>query len=432
MYWNIFNFFNWGKSGTKNWKALLIIINEVDATLDGKFYKYSLTSTEIADAKKGANLFPKTIKSNTSGNATLTFPNSPITLKKLTKISYVDEKTKTDVWPDSKNVYEALILQREKWDWGAYDSIFVVHPLPGGGWGVFNPSVNRGSTYATINGKAGWLLTNDGEVFLHEWLHGVCQFLKSLGYQMPDKDADGAGDLGYVKNSSGSWTPYYLDLMTGKIVDKKNGNKPMGGISLDVWKNATLKEPDFYIGFSLKESGYNKNAFKTAFQACLGVPRNDVHIWENGYIQDFSSKDGDYAIMQGKGTVYPTAYLVKPNIWKKFLDSGGAKAFGYPTRDFHLWGGGYIQDFETSNGWHSGIMQEKGKNDLFFVKGNIWRNYVKYNGASGDFGYPATDEFTWFSPKFKMNIQVQYFKNKQRWMWAMTTSPYTCGIDKEH
>lgn len=426
------------------WKSLLIIIKEVDALLDSVLYKNTLTSTEITDAGAAVTLFPSVINSVTSGNATMKFPDKTIVIKKLTKISYVDTNDHSKgVWPDSVNVFDALQLQGEKWEWGQYDSVFVVHPLPGGGWGLCDPAANRGSTYATINGKTGWLLTCNGEVFLHEWLHGACGFFRQMDYTMPQKldtsvipnvvriDADCAGVLGYSQDSSSCWKPYYVDLMTNNVVDKTSGNKPMGGVPLDAWKRGTLRDPLYYVGFSKNETGYDNNAFKNEFKnSGGGIPKNTVHKWADGFIQDFASKNDSYAIMQGKGSEYPSAFLVTPKVWGKFIEHGGADSFGYPINNLHNWGNGIIQDFKNKD-WHCGIMNKSGTSDFFAVKGNCWNAFIHFGGATGDLGYPVGDEFLWYSDKYKMNLHVQYFQNK-RWVWVMSKSPWHMGTDKEY
>lgn len=424
------------------WKALLIIVKEVDAVLNGTTYKGLLTPTEIADAEKAITLFPSVISSITKGNATLVFPNKNILVNKLSNISYVNG---SDVWPDANNIFNAIISQGDNWEWGIYDSVFVVHPLPGGGWGSFDPTSNRGSTYATINAKAGWMLTCNGEVFLHEWLHGACGFFRQMGYTMPKKldtsvvpnvtrkDADCAGVLGYVKDGSGCWKPYYIALMTNSVVDLNSGNKPMGGVPIDDWKFGNLKNPQYFVGLSKTLTGFNKIAFKNEFNTYSGVPTSEVYKLASGFIQDFASKNGNYAILQGEGSNYSIAYLVKPEIWKKLNEHGGVKTLGYPINTQHNWGtGGYIQDFETSKKeWHAGIMQEKGKIDIYIVKGGLWQGYLHFGGATGELGYPTGDEFTWYSDKYKMDLYIQYFQNK-RWVWVMSKSPWKTGTNKEY
>lgn len=422
------------------WKALLIIVKEVDAVLDNKPYKGTLTPEERDEVKIGISEFAKVINSITSGNATMIFSDT-IVLHKLTKISYVN--INNGVWPDSKNIYDAIKLQGEKWEWGEYDSIFVAHPIDiGGGWGIYNPTADRGATYATINAKVNWRTTCNGEVFLHEWLHGSCGFFKELGYPMPNKmdtsvkpnvkkgDADCAEVLGYKKDTSECWKPYYIDLMTNKVIDKLDGNKPMGGVPLEAWKLGSLKNPQYYVGYSNRETGFDKDAFKNEFTNYTGVPKTDVRKYAYGFIQEFAGEDGDFAIMQGEGSNYETAYLVKPKVWKKFQEHGGVSALGYPTSNSYRRGAGAIQDFITNEGWETSIMNQDGSNEYFVVKGNCRKKFMDENGAEGYLGYPIGDEFLEYSDKYTMGLFYQKFQNGS--VWVMSQWPWHWGANKNY
>jgi hypothetical protein len=87
-----------------------------------------------------------------------------------------------------------------------------------------------------------------GEVWLHEWLHGVCAFFASKGYLMPDGDADGGARHGYNQSPVSGWTNYYRDLMSGNVLE----NSKRTGIPLDAWQSAPLHAAE-----------------KPAFDACL-------------------------------------------------------------------------------------------------------------------------------------------------------------------
>jgi len=64
-----------------------------------------------------------------------------------------------------------------------------------------------------------------GEVWLHEWLHGVCNFFEIQGYKMPAGDADGGDRHGYIRSPETGWTGYYRDLMNGRVIED---GKPRG------------------------------------------------------------------------------------------------------------------------------------------------------------------------------------------------------------
>jgi hypothetical protein len=56
------------------------------------------------------------------------------------------------------------------------------------------------ATYAAIANapSSAWRNEARGEVWLHEWLHGVCAHFAQRGHVMPERDADGGELHGYV------------------------------------------------------------------------------------------------------------------------------------------------------------------------------------------------------------------------------------------
>jgi hypothetical protein len=92
---------------------------------------------------------------------------------------------------------------------------------------------SNGATYATVGNTESWIwqVPVVGEVWLHEWLHGVCAHFAGLGYVMPDGDADGVARHGYIQSPVSGWTDYYRDLMTGNVLDAGKAT----GIPLDAW-----------------------------------------------------------------------------------------------------------------------------------------------------------------------------------------------------
>ncbi|HKR00116.1 MAG TPA: hypothetical protein VJT09_05555 [Pyrinomonadaceae bacterium] len=128
---------------------------------------------------------------------------------------------------------------------GKYDSIFVLWPqtnlktgrqIHSGGWGlgVRATDWSNGATYATVANarRAIWDVPVVGEVWLHEWLHGVCRYFEERGYTMPHGDADGGGRHGYVQSATTGWTEYYRDLMTGQVSE----DGAHLGITAEAWR----------------------------------------------------------------------------------------------------------------------------------------------------------------------------------------------------
>ena len=127
---------------------------------------------------------------------------------------------------------------------GKYDSIFVFWPqrnlkngtaVPCDAWGlaIGASKWTNGATYAAIANAPSFAWTNEarGEVWLHEWLHGVCAHFAQRGHVMPERDADGGELHGYFRSPTAGWTDYYRDLMSGKVLEE---GKRLG-IPADAW-----------------------------------------------------------------------------------------------------------------------------------------------------------------------------------------------------
>ena len=132
---------------------------------------------------------------------------------------------------------------------GAWDSIFVLWPqrdlrtdahVPTGGWGLAIRATewSNGATYATVTNasEAVWAFPMAGEVWLHEWLHGVCDHFARRGFEMPERDADGGGQAGYTQSRVDGWTAYYRDLMTGRV---PSGGRLLG-IPAEAWRGGSI------------------------------------------------------------------------------------------------------------------------------------------------------------------------------------------------
>jgi hypothetical protein len=130
---------------------------------------------------------------------------------------------------------------------GRYDSVHVVwnngeHDGVDSFFGLGGTFINSGTTtFSSLISGQGFFWTGQGEAFgepfLHEWLHGVCRFYASLGYVMPDQDADGAGSHGYSKSPTEGWMSYYRDLMQGKVLEPRLSR--FTGITREAWGKGT-------------------------------------------------------------------------------------------------------------------------------------------------------------------------------------------------
>ena len=207
------------------WRAVLFPFREMQVTLPRgrRQYQHALTEQEFSDAIESFRAFPSLVAELTNGivevSAEIHDPGMV-----LTSLS-ADEKN--TFWPSPDDV--RVVIDRFAPP-GAYDSIFVLWPqhdsrkktgIPCRGWGLgMGPSKwTNGATYAVVANAptSAWKGEAPGEVWLHEWLHGVCGFFQSRGVTMPARDADGAEIHGYTRSPDRGWTNYYRDLLSGAV-----------------------------------------------------------------------------------------------------------------------------------------------------------------------------------------------------------------------
>jgi hypothetical protein len=228
------------------WRAVLLIYNGIDVRLrdrSGKSQRFvhTLGEPEVRDGVYSFEKFPALVQELTSGKATVRYEVHRVE-RCISSLTHMSEGL---YWPSPTDTREEIDRCAAL---DSYDSIFVLWPqqnssdgtsVRSAGWGLgmAASSWSNGATYATVGNAESWIwqIPVVGEVWLHEWLHGVCAYFSGLGYLMPDGDADGGGRHGYVQSSVSGWTDYYRDLMTGKVVE--DGTAKV--IPLEAWARSS-------------------------------------------------------------------------------------------------------------------------------------------------------------------------------------------------
>ena len=225
------------------WRARLIVYRELDVRVSrSRWFKrrfhHLMTELEIADAIESFRAFPQLAADLTSGVARV-----EINIVKVdTPLLSLTVQSGGRFWPSPDDTRREL---NEFVPTGSCDSIFVFWPqndfekrtsIPCRGWGLGMGASDwsNGATYAVLANAPSWMWHREapGEVWLHEWLHGVCHYYASKGHPMPARDADGAELHGYTRSSTEGWTQYYRDLMSGNV--PKNGKSL--GITREAWR----------------------------------------------------------------------------------------------------------------------------------------------------------------------------------------------------
>jgi hypothetical protein len=220
-------------------KAMLLIYRRIDFLAESQKTRFvhALSDAELEHAIESFRRFPQLVAELTHD---LIIIESEIAFSER----ILDTLTATgpgQYWPSPDDTRPELDTVAPPC---RYDSVFILWPqsnlttgslIPSPGWGLAiaaGPWSNW-ATYATVaNARSTtWRVPRLGEVWLHEWLHGVCAFFADRGFSMPAGDADGGGRHGYEQSPVSGWTEYYRDLMTGNVPE--NGRRL--GIPLEAW-----------------------------------------------------------------------------------------------------------------------------------------------------------------------------------------------------
>lgn len=199
---------------TTLWRALLLVYRRLEVDP----WHHTLTEPEVECALASFRGFPLLVSACSEGAAALKFDLVHCD-RPLTSLTKYGENL---FWP-SPNDTRAELKRHP-----GYHSVFLLWPqnqgashVPCGGWGLaIGPGGwTGGATYAAVGNAAeqSWRGEARGEVWLHEWLHGVCDHVKAHGADLPVPDADGGGTHGYQRHPKHGWCDYYRDLMTGRV-----------------------------------------------------------------------------------------------------------------------------------------------------------------------------------------------------------------------
>lgn len=224
------------------WKAILLIYQRIEVSYPGRWrlpkrFSHSLPEQEIADAIMSFEHFPALVADLTAQRATVNYD----VVRVNRPLDSLTSRAKKMFWPSPDDTGAELDDLAPS---GKYDSIFVLWPqndlargrsIASGGWGLGMGASqwSNNATYAVVGNAPSfaWRIPKIGEVWLHEWLHGVCAYFHDRGHVMPSGDADGGSRHGYIQSKTTGWTDYYRDLMNGAVLDDGR----LTGIQSDGW-----------------------------------------------------------------------------------------------------------------------------------------------------------------------------------------------------
>ena len=232
------------------WKALLLVYRCLDVRLsDGRKdqarFTHSLSGQEVEDGLGSFGHLPTLVVRLSEGEAGLDYELVSVD-RCLDSLTSMGDGL---YWPspsDTRGELDRLAAP------GTVDSIFVLWPqndlrtrrqVPSGGWGLAVGATDwsNGATYATVANASGaiWSEPVPGEVWLHEWLHGVCDHYARRRFAMPPGDADGGERAGYRREPDLGWSRFYGDLMTGRV----GAPGSQVGITPEAWRSGSPLSP---------------------------------------------------------------------------------------------------------------------------------------------------------------------------------------------
>jgi hypothetical protein len=220
----------------KLWRSLLLVYRELDVRLlvgrdsveptkTRKRFHHIVSEDELNDALDSFAGFPQLVFDLTNGAAEI----KPEIIRIDHALRSLTCESESRFWPSPEDIRSDLDAFAPR---GKYDSIFVFWPqrnlkngtaVPCDAWGLAMGASesSNGATYAAIANapSSAWQNEARGEVWLHEWLHGVCAHFAQRGHVMPERDADGGELHGYARSPTVGWTDYYRDLMNGNVLE---------------------------------------------------------------------------------------------------------------------------------------------------------------------------------------------------------------------
>jgi hypothetical protein len=236
-------------------RALALVAPRLDARPGLRLLRARRTmeDAELAEMLRVLAALPAAVDAWSEGNAALEMERVEVLDEPIRSLTRVDA---TRWWVAPSDVRAAL----GRFAAGrAFDSIFLVYPTDGSfplcGWGCSaGPSeASAGAGWSSIisdHWQEGARNPHPEQGFVHEWLHQVEAMYRGSGVlgaeAFPDlHDVDGRTSTRldeppfgrpYVdwERETGSWQPWYRDLMTGTVSPKGIERSPVG-MTRDRW-----------------------------------------------------------------------------------------------------------------------------------------------------------------------------------------------------
>ena len=238
------------KDASNNWNVVCFLINNIDVTIEGKHYTYSLTEEDKELLETNLQRYANTCEIFSNGLMTVSYKIIEIN-EPLTSLSYDEENYYYVAPKDVKPLIDKYVKENE------FDHIFVGirmgdknGKIPVNEWiglgsmrydsigfsDIKMPDDLENSTMYKYNIKND---TFPEEVFVHEFLHSLERNLVEKGYTFPALHDN--EKLGYKSQAVSGLKEWYKDYMMCNI-DSNNGKT---GLDPIVYKTKPIHESNF-------------------------------------------------------------------------------------------------------------------------------------------------------------------------------------------
>ena len=230
-------------------RGLVLVALELDARpgLSFRRARRRMSDPELTEILRVLRTMPESVASWSEGNAAFDEFDIRVVDEPIRRLSSAGPNAYWVGPDDVRDHLDGLVRP------GRWDSVFVVHPsdesYPRCGWGCsIGPSRDLGGAGFSSIVSDRWepdqrrLFPEEG--FVHEWLHQVEAIYRASGvpvHELPDlhdvADRTSARETtlapfgrGYVdyERETGTWQPWYRDLMTGTVGPKGGERSPVG------------------------------------------------------------------------------------------------------------------------------------------------------------------------------------------------------------
>ena len=236
------------------WRLLGVVVPALDARVGWRRRQRAMSDAEVDADVAMLGRLPAAIEAWSEGNVAISRAQVVVADAPLRRLARVGGGW----WADPGTL--APLLEPHLVAPGGWDSVVVLYPADGTSelapaWGYSWGEVDGpGGTGVSSIVSADWLrwpsIVDPEHGFVHEWLHQVEAVYRRLG--VGEDDLPGLHDVAdrrttrpdapdrmesYVEfeRRTGSWRPWYRDLMTGTVGPKSGEAPRLRGLTLERW-----------------------------------------------------------------------------------------------------------------------------------------------------------------------------------------------------